>query len=52
MRSLQKLGAAVGVAFVLILVGATPADAHTITGVAPTNSATAWSSSMGAPRTW
>ena len=37
MRSLQKLGAAVGAAFVLILVGASPADAHTITGVAPTN---------------
>ena len=37
MRSLQQLGATVAAALVLVLVGATPADAHTITGVAPTN---------------
>ena len=37
MRSFQRLGAALGAAFVVVLVGATPADAHTITGVAATN---------------
>jgi hypothetical protein len=36
-RSLRRLAAAGGVALALVLVGATPADAHTITGVAPTN---------------
>jgi hypothetical protein len=35
--SLRKLAAAGGAALALVLVGASPADAHTITGVAPTN---------------
>jgi hypothetical protein len=37
MRLIHRLAAAGGVAFVLLLGAATPADAHTITGVAPTN---------------
>lgn len=37
MLSLRRLGAAGGAALALVMVGAPPADAHTITGVAPTD---------------
>ena len=37
MATLRRLGTAVGAGFVLVLLAAAPADAHTITGVAPTN---------------
>lgn len=37
MPTLRRLGTALGAGFVLVLLAAAPADAHTITGVTPTN---------------